>query len=297
MGDRVDHQPGYLLARLIATLLALSSLHPSHAGISIVDDTDTPVYLERPAERIVAISPHASELAQAAGASNKLVAIDAHAETTDTIDHLPRISSAFGLDRESILALQPDLVIGWASGNRPADLAWLSRAGVPVYLSEPSALSGIADNIEAIGKLANTSHIAANAAIQFRADLAEVCAHRQQTPPRRVYYEIWPSPRMTVGGRHWLNEALSRVGLQNVFEDQPRAVFTISNEAALLRPADYLIVDPELDHPERQPADTLIVAGNPWLGRPGPAVIKGIRKLCAELDRADELAATNNSTL
>ena len=56
---------------------------------------------------------------------------------------LPQIGDASSLDAERILALQPDLVIGWKSGNRSADLARLERLGLKLFVIEPVVLDDV----------------------------------------------------------------------------------------------------------------------------------------------------------
>ena len=64
------------------------------------------------------------------------------------------------LDIERIVALRPDLIVAWDSGNPPQQLATLRRLKIPLYLSEPRSVELIASNIERLGVLAGTGSTA-----------------------------------------------------------------------------------------------------------------------------------------
>ena len=97
----------------------------------------TPPGHRRPAERIVALSPHLTELAFAAGAGPKLVGVVEFSDHPAEARALPRIGDAFRLDLEALAAASPDLVLGWPSGNSPAALDRLRRLGYRVVELEP----------------------------------------------------------------------------------------------------------------------------------------------------------------
>ncbi|MGH7187498.1 MAG: cobalamin-binding protein, partial [Pseudomonadota bacterium] len=73
-----------------------------------VDDRGVSVSLERPASRIVAISPHLVELVFAAGAGDSLVASVRGADYPAATVRLPSVGDAGGLDFERIRQYAPD---------------------------------------------------------------------------------------------------------------------------------------------------------------------------------------------
>ncbi len=262
----------------LAWLLAATLAAPVAAQLAVHDDTGRRVQLPQPAERIVALAPHATELLFAAGAGARLVAVAAYSDWPAAARDLPRIGGAGGLDRERLLALQPDLVVAWASGSRPGDLAWLERLGIAVYRSEPQRLTDIAANLRDLGRLAGQDATAEIAARHFEQALAAVCPPR---PARAtVLYRLWERPLLTYGGRHWSNDALRRVGLRNLFAAVDRPVFTPGREALVAAQPDYLL--------SRTPAsDPLLsarpLAAPPELDRPTPRIVEGLQALCAQL--------------
>jgi len=265
--------------RLPWLLILISGV--SLAGATVTDDTGREVSLAQPARRIVTLAPHATELLLTLGLESRLVAVSEFFDYPPAIDNVPRLSSLGGIDRERLLTLNPDLVIAWASGNRWSDIQWLEDTGIPVYLSEPESLDEIAVSLAKLGRLAGTPQRGEQAAKQFLQQLDRSCAHRKNQPPINTYYEIWPTPPMTIGARHWLNKVLSKAALRNIFADLPRGVVVISRESLLAR--DHDLVIKTVARGEKPSAGKRVVMADPVLGRPGPRILEGLERLCVEL--------------
>ncbi len=264
------------------TLLLLLLLAGSAAGgePQVLDDTGHVVKLLAPARRIVTLAPHATELVLALGLEERLAGVADFSGYPDKLESVPRLSALGPLDREQLLALRPDLVIAWASGNRPGDLRWLERSGIPVYRSEPRRLADIGTALRKLGRLAGRPERGRRAAQRFRTALDRACQARRHQPPLRVFYEIWSPPPITIGGDHWLNDALRRAGLNNLFADLPRGVVTVSRESLLARSPQLVLTG--------NPASGLLpgvprIPVDPTLERPGPRVVEGLARLCRNL--------------
>jgi iron complex transport system substrate-binding protein len=256
-------------ARAGLAVLCAALAMPAAADPGVVDDTGREVVLPAPAKRIVTLAPHATELTVAAGAAGRLVAIAAGSPPPPGLAGLPRIGGAGPLDRETLLAIQPDLVIGWQSGNRAADLDWLMQRGVAVYRSEPHGLADVARSILAIGQLADTTAEAAMAAREFREAARTACAG---LPPRPALVLVWEHPPMTVGGRHWMNSVLQAAGFRNHFAGVRAGTFQVGPEALLAagRAHRLSLVPGASDDP--------VLAD--LLSRPGPRLAAAVQRLC-----------------
>src|SRR5258707_7690011 len=98
------------------------------ADISATDSSGRRVTLAKPAERIISLAPHATELLFAAGAGSRLVAASEYSDYPQAAKRLPRVASSGAIDLEQGLALRPDLVVAWRleattkALDRPASL-------------------------------------------------------------------------------------------------------------------------------------------------------------------------------
>lgn len=237
---------------------------------AIGDTTEHNTHPTLPAQRIITLAPHATELVQAIGAEDLLVA--AAAFSPNLPPHIPRISTFGGLDREHILQLAPDLVIAWTSGNRPSDLAWLTQQGIPVLHSDPQTLPELAAHMRIIGQRIGRLKQADIAAAQWIQAL-HVTSCSTDTPTE-IYLQIWPRPAMSVGGQHWLNDVLRYAGMRNTYADIKRGIFAVEAEALMSKQA--LLRLSGNDTVKNQPNSLWV----PHISRPGPALIQVIQQLC-----------------
>lgn len=219
--------------RALLLALAITAAGPGQAEVTVVDDAGDPVRLTAPARRIVSLAPHTTELLYAAGAGERLIAATAYSDYPPPAARLPRVGDAHAVDLERVLALRPDLVVAWISGNNAAQVARLVQAGVTVFRSEPRRAEDVASNLERLGRLAGSEAEARAAAAQFRAALAALTREFRDIPPYRLFYEIWHQPLMTLNGAHMVSDLVGRCGARNVFAAEPALVPTVSLEAVM----------------------------------------------------------------
>ncbi|MFL3656398.1 MAG: helical backbone metal receptor, partial [Halioglobus sp.] len=142
------------LALLFLVVIAV----PAHA-ITVQDFSGREVTLAQPAERIVALAPHIVENLYSAGAGDKLVGIVSYSNFPDEAKNVPEVGTYNAFSLEQVLALQPDLVVMWGSGNGMQTLPQFETLGIPVYVSELRQLSDVPKSIRNLSQLAGTPTI------------------------------------------------------------------------------------------------------------------------------------------
>ena len=223
----------FVLAALLAAGLA-------RADVRAIDDAGLEVVLARPAQRIVSLAPHLTEQLFAIGAGSRVVATTDFADYPPQARALPRVARAHSVDLERVAAARPDLIVIWGSGFPPATLAALRRLDVPLYVDEPSSLDGIATSMLRLGRL-TAAPDAADMAAKFRAAISRLRDRYASRREVRVFYQVWPQPLMTLGGRHVLSEGLRVCGARNVFESLAPIAPQVSMEAVLATDPDMIV--------------------------------------------------------
>lgn len=290
------------LAGLHLPLLALLAglVGPAAADeVCAIDDTDREVCLAAPAERIAALSPGATELLFAAGAGERVVAVVDHSDYPPEASELPSVGSHERLDLERLVALQPDLVIGWVTGNPVEQVERLERLGVPVFRIEPRSFEGIATALERLARLAGNEAQGRLAAQRFRQGLAELAARHAGASPVTVFYQVWDSPLMTVNDEHLIGKVVRLCGGVNVFGGLSRLVPRIDEEALLAADPEVILAGGRgeenrswLEYWQRFPELTAVARDNLFfvppslLQRPTPRLLEGSRLLCERLEVA-----------
>jgi iron complex transport system substrate-binding protein len=285
--------------RSLAALLAVLAMGAARAEIAVVDDTGARVVLAAPARRIVSLAPHVTELLFAAGAGAQIVGAVEHSDYPPEAAAIRRVGGYSRLDYEAILALKPDLVVGWESGNGPDSLQRLRALGLPVFASQPGALPQLAATLERLGALAGTSAAADRAAAAFRARLGALRERYAGRDEVRVFYAIWHRPPITVNDAHLISDVIRLCGGRNVF-GALRPLAPAVNEEEVVRADPEAIVasgageaPPDwLDDWKRWPRLTAVARGNLYavppqlIQRATPRVLDGAERLCAALEEA-----------
>ena len=172
-------------------------------AIEVIDDTGRKIFLEQPAQKIISLSPHITELIFSAGAGEKLSGVDDYSNYPKAAKSITRIGDANHLDIETILSLQPDLIVAWGSGQSHNQyIQQLIRLQQTVYISSPENLEAIPRTVENLGKLSGTYDYAKQQSQNFRNELKDIIAeYSEQTFSNRllsdmastlIYYQ-WPT--------------------------------------------------------------------------------------------------------
>lgn len=286
------------LARTVAVLLLLL-WHPCATAVSVSDDSGHAVTLPRPAQRIISLAPHLTELLFAVGAGGQVVGVVQYSDYPAEANKLPRIGSYQQFDLETVIRLRPDLIVAWQSGNNPGQIEQLKKLGFPVYISEPRRIADVASSMERLGALAGGGAPAARALRDFRQRHARLQARYAGRPPVRTFYEVWNRPLMTVSSAHLIGDVMKLCRAENVFAALPVLTPTISEEAVLAADPAVIIASgmdqarPEwLDDWRRWPQLRAVKAGHLYfippdlLQRHSPRILDGAEQFCAQVERA-----------
>ncbi|ENO84321.1 cobalamin-binding protein [Thauera linaloolentis] len=285
---------------ILTAVLCLSFVgmaHTARAAVEIDDDTGKPVRLERPAQRIVSLAPHVTELLFAAGAGPQVVGVVSYSDFPPEAKSLPQVGSYTKVDLEAVAALRPDLVVAWQSGNRDTHLDRLRALGIAVFINEPRSLDDVARSLEKLGRLAGTGPAAGVAAQAFRDRHAILAARYRDRPPVRTFYQIWDRPMMTVNDEHLIADVMRLCGGRNVFGGLATLAPTVSVEAVLAADPEAIIASgmgearPEwLEQWKRWPSLTANANGHLFfvppdlLQRHTPRILDGAARLCEQLE-------------
>ncbi|MEE9494386.1 MAG: cobalamin-binding protein [Gammaproteobacteria bacterium] len=286
-----------LIVRL--ALLFSCAVFPVGASINVVDDMGRTVSLSAPAQRIISLSPHLTELLFAAGAGDRVIAVSAYSDYPRQALTLPKVGGGRGLNIERIVSYRPDLVVAWKSGNPNARVQQLIDLGIPVFYSEPASIDAIATTLERLGRLAASTQVANAASRRFRKQVERLRQRYQQRSALRVFYQIWDQPLMTVNGRHVISEWLEVCGASNIFSELSMLAPAVSLESVVVADPDVIIAGRYTATPDglhgiwsKWSQMVAVLSGNlltldtSVLNRQVPRVIDSVDTLCQRLDEA-----------
>ncbi len=283
------------MKRLLPLLACLPALA---APVSVIDDQGSRVTLPAPAQRVISLAPHVTELAFAAGGGARLIAVDDNSDYPAAAKALPKAGSFRAIDLERIVAAKPDLLLVWLHGPSARQLEPLRQLGIPLFYSQPKRFSDIPSNLRRIGQLLGSSAQAEQAARRFELDLAALRQQQQGKPKLSVFYQVWDKPLYTLNGQHIVSDAIALCGGRNVFASLPVTAPVVTDEAVIAANPQVILSaamrqnDDLLQRWQRMPGIAAVqnrqlhqVNGD-LLNRPTPRMIEGTRQLCAKLDLA-----------
>lgn len=169
-------------------------------------------------QRIVCLTEEPTEVLYALGEEARIVGISGFTVRPKRArQEKPKVSAFTHARIDEILALRPDLVIGFS--DIQADIAQaLIKAGVEVWISNHRSVAGILAYVRRLGALVGAAERAEHYARSLEAKLAEVGASAARLTRRpRVYFEEWDAPLIT--GIRWVGDLIAIAGGEDVFAD------------------------------------------------------------------------------
>lgn len=172
----------------------------------------------RYAKRIVCLTTEPTEVLYLLGEQDRIVGISGYT-THPAIarKEKPKISAFTSAKIDKILALEPDLVIGFS--NLQADIAAsLIRAGIEVHIFNQRSIAQVLNMIATIGSLVGASDKAAKLITELEHLLQQARLIASQLPTRpNVYFEEWDEPMMC--SIRWAMELIEITGGDDCFPE------------------------------------------------------------------------------
>lgn len=280
-----------------STTTAASEAPAADSMQTVQDDLGRSVRLPRAPRRIVPLAPSVTELVAAAGGLDRLVARTPYCNAPEAVLALRPIST-YPLDREAVLAVQADLVIGTDQVNDPSVGDDLARLGIPAFYLNFETLADVPRALRAMGDLLGTRVAAEAAARRFEERVGDTTAPLPDAP--RVLLLIGDDILYGFGGASYVHDLVARAGGRSITAQLDGEGVTLSNEWVLTQAPDVIVVLAGTDYrvgdlSAAQPAWAEVPAlqreavcglDPDLIVRPGPRLADGIDALAACIDAA-----------
>ncbi|RCK74770.1 MAG: Vitamin B12 ABC transporter, B12-binding component BtuF [Anaerolineae bacterium] len=303
---------GYLLTIILATVLLVAcaaggqtpsnsptTLPPTPQSIRLEDGLGTEIELPAAAQRIVSLAPSNTEILFALGAGSQIIGRDSFSDYPPEALQIKDVGGGFGnLDVETIIALQPDLVL--ASPLTAAEqVQGLRDLGLTVFvLPNPLQFEDLYTNLMTVAMLTGRVEQAEALITQLKQRVQSVDERLGGIEQRPlVFYEIDgtdPNAPWTAGPDTFIDMLITRAGGLNFGHELQGEWVQVSLEEILRRDPDLILLGDaiwggvtveavmarpgwgELSAVKNQrvyPFDDNIVS------RPGPRLVEGLEAL------------------
>lgn len=219
--------------RKILVTLALISMLGSACRTTPTADTESPsapgapfpvtitastgdVVIEKRPERIISLSPTATEMLFAIEAGDQVEAVD---DQSNFPEDVPKSDlSGFQPNVEAIAARRPDLVV---YSTDPGDLGpSLEKLKIPSLL-QPAAmkLDDTYKQIEDLGRATGNPSAAGKLVSSMKSEIAEISESVKESADAPTYYHELDATYFTVTSKTFIGQIYSIVGLKNIADE------------------------------------------------------------------------------
>lgn len=211
-------------------------------AFTLVDMIGREVSFEKPAEKVVAITPSDAENLNAIGAVDNLVGIGTYVDNPEEILSLPVVASGSDLNAEEIIALEPDLVLMSDMAQSEEQIKALSDAGVNVVVTKAGTIEEVYQALELIGKVMGKEEDAAKVIQDMKDSFKAIEANKENLAGKKIYFEVSPLEYglWSAGAHTFMDEIAQIVGLENIFADI-EGWSEVSEEEVIARNPDYIV--------------------------------------------------------
>lgn len=270
---------------------------------TFTDDLGRTVTLGTPT-RIVSLAPNLTEIAFAAGAGHKVVAVGVSDDFPPAVDSLPHIG-VLPVDVEAIVAQKPDLVVATTQVNSPRDADAFAAVEIPAYYFAFPTLQSVFDGIRRMGELAQTEPAARDSAAALEAQfsrltsrtdsvLSSLTPHLPDSLARPTVLVLAGSDVLySFGHESYVHTMVEAAGGRSITQSIETAAPTLSEEFVLNARPDVIVGAFRGDRPtetllNHHPSFDLVPAvksgrvvciDSDLLFRPGPRLVQGTEQL------------------
>jgi iron complex transport system substrate-binding protein len=195
-------------------------------------------------ERIVCLTEETTETLYLLGEERRIVGISGYTVRPPRARReKPRVSAFLSAQNDKILALQPDLVLGFS--DLQADIGRdLARAGLNVVLFNQRSIDEILSMILVLASMVGARERGEALVAGLEAGLQQVRRDAARLPRRpKVYFEEWDQP--LISAIRWVSELVEIAGGEDVFAERSRSPAAsgriVTSEAVIERAPDVII--------------------------------------------------------
>ena len=211
-------------------------------AVTVTDMMGREITLDKPAERIVALTPADCEILYAIGAGDKLVGRGEYCDYPAEVMEVPAVQSGSETNLEQIIELDPDVLLMGTMAQTEEQVQQLEDAGIAVVVSDAQDIEGVYTAISMIGALMGAEEQADSVISGMKSVFEDLADRAEGDGSETVYFEVSPLEYglWTAGANTFMNEVAEMIGLKNCFDDID-GWGEISQEEVLERNPDYIV--------------------------------------------------------
>ena len=270
--------------------------------VTLTDDNQASVTINAKPMRIVSTAPANTEMLFALGLGDRVVGVNSLDDYPPEVADIAKVGD-FQLNTEAVIALSPDLVVGYSSNEEA--LAPVQKAGIPSLILNPTTVEQIYADIITVGAATGATGRAAELVESIKAQMKEVsdaAAAAGDSP--KVFYAL-DNTLWTSGPGSFVDELLTLAHATNVAAVPgaggvaAQAYYQFASEQLVAADPDVILLPGSIyKSAEEFTSDArfaglkavkegrVLVIDDVIVTRPGPRIAEGLKILAAAIHPA-----------
>ena len=260
---------------------------------TFVDDMGRKLFLAKHPTRIISLAPSITEMLFAIGLNDEIVGVTEFCDYPPQALEKPKVGYAQP-NLESVVALQPDLVLAPKSFMRVDLLKKLEQLKIPTFIFDPHTVKEIMGHIQLLGRMVGRSQEANKEVARLRKEISTLSQRLDGRPRPSMLYVLNSDPLITVGPGSFIHRLIELAGGRNAAEQASAPYPRLNIEEVLRQNPDILVFPvgrfegiPQAEQDRWKRWDTLAAVKHDrlfqvqsdLLNRPGPRVVEGLKLL------------------
>lgn len=244
-----------VLANLIAQSESMAAGVPQgiKETIEVTDFRDRTISVQVPLSRVVCLIESALTGIYMLGAEQSLVGISTNIYSGNTAPYyaqfderirkkqLPTPGNWDFVNIESVVALQPDLVIIWA--HQQESIKVLEDQGIPVFGVELDSFDDVFLEITRFGQIFQKEKRASELIEWTKKEMASISTAILSVSHKPSVYYMWAQGKLETSGKNsTVEELLQRAGTRNIASSYEQEHLTLNLETLILRNPEYIVM-------------------------------------------------------
>ncbi len=259
--------------------------------------TDTSV------EKIVCLAPNLTEIIFALGEGDKIAGVSSNSDYPEEVKDIQQVGSFWQPDIETILALDPDLVLTLEFQQQKATAKKLKNLDMKVESFDIMTLEELYDATLKIGELIGRQKKAEGIVKDIKSKLAEQKRKHKTGDPVKVLWVVQDDPLRVVGRKSFVNKLIRIAGGENAIGATIHQYPPISTEELLAAKPEVVIIssmsEGEIEEERKQAIEEwgkypempavrdgrIFVVDPDVMFRLGPRVTEGVEQIAEILNK------------
>ncbi|HDM25628.1 MAG TPA: hypothetical protein ENG24_03425 [Thermoplasmatales archaeon] len=236
-------------------------------------------------ERIISLAPNITEMLYALDVDDKLVGVTEYSNYPPEAQNKPKVGTFIHPCIESIISLEPDLVLALENATPLSVITRLREVGIKVLVLKNGGLETIWDHLFLLGSFLNKKRKARMLIKRLKEKIVFLCKKVKDLKKPKVFWQIGIKPLVTCGKLSYHHELITLAGGINIVNEN--TAYCVYNLEKVLEAKPDVIIVSDMDgkiaeafwrqfgtiHSQIYTVDSNI------FDRPSPRVVEALKKL------------------